>query len=104
LCEVVNNSTETHKMLQIAYGDKVLSQAQTLQWFKYSKGGNKDVVHDTCSGQRTWYMTLAVDKGCSRQPLVVDNQKQHQTPNGWKKCTIHLKQSPQLQSEGWQKN
>lgn len=93
MCEVGNNSTETHKMLQIAYGDKVLSQAQTLQWFKHYKGGNKDVVHDTCSGQRTWYMTLAVEKGCGRQPLVVDNQEQHRTQNGWKKCTIHLKQN-----------
>jgi hypothetical protein len=104
LRKVVNNSTETQKMLQIAYGDNVLSQAQTLQWFKHSKGGNKDVVHDTCPGQRTWYMTLAVDKGCGRQPLVVDNQEQHRTQNGYKKCTIHLKQIAQLHSEWWQKN
>ena len=77
MCEVGNNSTKTHKMLRTVYGDKVLSQAQTLQWFKHFKGGNKDVLHDTCSGQRTWYMILAVDKGCGRQPLVVDNQEHH---------------------------
>lgn len=52
MCEVGNNSTETHKMLRTVYGDKVLSQVETLQWFKHSKGGNKDVLHDTCSGQR----------------------------------------------------
>lgn len=48
---------------------------------------------------RMCYMTLALDKGCGRQPLVVDNQEQHQTQNGWKKYIIHLKQIAQLHSE-----
>jgi hypothetical protein len=56
-------------MLRIAYGDKVLSQAQTLQHSEYFKGGKQDVVYDPCSGQMAWEMTLAVDKGCGRQPL-----------------------------------
>ena len=38
-----HNLTERHKMLQVAYGDKILSQAQTFQGFRHFQDGREDV-------------------------------------------------------------
>lgn len=43
--------TERHKMLQVAYGDKILPQAETFQGFRHLKGGREDVKDDLSSEQ-----------------------------------------------------
>ena len=42
---------ETFEMLNLAFGYKVLSRAQTHEWYKCFKEGQTSVVNCECSGQ-----------------------------------------------------
>jgi hypothetical protein len=43
-------AAETHQMLKEPFGEKALSEARTLEWFKLFKDGPKSVEDDKHSG------------------------------------------------------
>ena len=46
-CFMLNKAAaETHQMLKEAFGEQVLSQARTFEWFKCFKDGQESVEDD----------------------------------------------------------
>jgi hypothetical protein len=68
--KLANNPIETYGMLGTAYGDKALSWAQTFWFIHFQEGGG------------VWKMTL-----------VMDDLKQYQTQNWWRKCAVYLQKT-----------
>ncbi|XP_012783759.3 protein GVQW3 [Ochotona princeps] len=76
-CVKLNKSaSETHHLLQQAYGDEVMSRARVFDWHKRFKEGREDVRDDARSGRPVTHRTKeniqkVKDLVCSNRQLTV---------------------------------